>query len=289
MMPYLEDMNVYELVQYLNEQDKRPQAAVAHVASDIAQAIEAISQRLQSGGRVRVVGAGTSGRLAQLDASELPPTFGIEADLWQTLMAGGREAFWDAVEGAEDNAEAGYREIMGQSLGPLDVVIGVAASGSTPYVQGALDAARESASLRVGIFCVDDAALTPFTDIAVLLSVGEESLRGSTRMLAGTAQKMVLNMISTGVMVQLGHTLHNLMIDMKPTNLKLRRRGQAIVSELLHCDESTARNLLEAHNYHIRAALIEGLTGAKGEELENHLKSLTGPLGSLWRRDKRPV
>lgn len=276
-MPYLEELSVYDLVQYLNQQDLKPQLAVAGAVNQISQAIEAMVPRMEQGGKVRVAGAGTSGRLAQLDASELPPTFGIDQDQWKTLMAGGRDAFWNAVEGAEDNVEEGFKDMASETLGMNDIVIGVAASGRTPYVQGALQAAERAGCLRIGIFCVSTPPLQPLTHITIAIPVGPEPLSGSTRMLAGTAQKMVLNIISTGVMVRLGHTLHNLMIDMKPSNHKLKLRAEAIVQELLDCDDNTARNLLQQHQYQIRPALIQALTGSRDWQ------SFKGSLGPLWQ------
>lgn len=266
-MPYLDEMDTVTLVTYLNQQDMRPQAAVHTAIEDIARAIDAIFHRVERGGRVRVVGAGTSGRLAQLDASELPPTFGIDEDLWGAIMAGGKDAFWRAIEGAEDDYEAGKAAVDQQALGASDVVIGVAASGRTPFVRGALEVAATRGCLRVGIICVPDTPWLPLLDITIKLPVGEESLQGSTRMLAGTAQKMALNILSTGVMIKRGHVAKNLMIDMKASNEKLRKRAQFIVASILGCSEAESKSLLEDHHYEIRRALVAQLTGKSGDDL----------------------
>lgn len=266
-MPYLEEMDTVSLVTYLNQQDTRPQAAVRTALLDLAGAVDAILHRVEQGGRVRVIGAGTSGRLAQLDASELPPTFGIAEDLWSAIMAGGRDAFWQAVEGAEDDREAGHAAVERQDLGESDVVIGVAASGRTPFVWGALEAAAARGCLRVGVVCVPDTPWLPLLDIAITLPVGEESLQGSTRMLAGTAQKMALNILSTGVMVKRGHVVKNLMIDMRPSNQKLRQRAQFIVASILGCSDTESKQLLEDHHYEIRRALVSWLTEKSGDAL----------------------
>lgn len=270
-MPYLEEMDTLSLVTYLNQQDTRPQVAVHTAIEDIAGAVDAIFHRIEQGGRVRVIGAGTSGRLAQLDASELPPTFGIEEDLWGAIMAGGKDAFWQAVEGAEDDREAGKAAVDQQGLGASDVVIGVAASGRTPFVSGALESAANHGCLRVGIICVPDTPWLPLLDIAIRLPVGEESLQGSTRMLAGTAQKMALNILSTSVMIRQGHVAKNLMIDMRASNKKLRQRAQFIVTSILGCSEAESQRLLEHHHYEIRRALVAHLTGKSGAALDQAL------------------
>ncbi len=286
-MPYLEDMDTLTLVAYLNQQDVRPQAAVGMAQVDIAHAVDAIYQRLERGGRVRVVGAGTSGRLAQLDASELPPTFGIEGHLWSAIMAGGRDAFWEAVEGAEDDREGGRTMVDREQLSEQDVVIGVAASGRTPFVWGALEAAAERGCLRIGMVCVQETPWMPLLDIAIRLPVGEESLQGSTRMLAGTAQKMALNILSTSIMIRAGHVLKNLMIDMKPSNHKLRQRAVFIVSSILDCPPSLAKSLLERHDYGIRRALVAHVTGQTGTALDRTVRQYQGSLATLFG-DKEP-
>ncbi len=286
-MPSLENLDTLSLVTHLNQQDTRPQAAVNTALNEIAQAVDAISHRIERGGRVRVIGAGTSGRLAQLDASELPPTFGIESHLWSAIMAGGREAFWEAVEGAEDDKNAGEAAVVQENLAEPDVVIGIAASGRTPFVQGALEAAAARDCLRIGIICVPNTPWLPLLDIAIRLPVGEESLQGSTRMLAGTAQKMALNILSSSVMIKGGHVLKSLMIDMRPSNDKLRQRAEVIVASILGCSEGEAKSLLVRHDYRIRRVLVAQLTGETGNALEQALSRYHGSLASLLV-DKAP-
>lgn len=280
-MPYLEELDTGTLVAYLNQQDVRPQAAVSVALKEITEAVDAIYQRLERGGKVRVVGAGTSGRLAQLDASELPPTFGIADHLWSAIMAGGRDAFWEAVEGAEDDREAGKMAVSREHLTENDVVIGVAASGSTPFVWGALEAATERGCLRIGMVCVQETPWVPLLDVTIRLPVGEESLQGSTRMLAGTAQKMALNILSTSTMIKAGHVLKNLMIDMRPSNFKLKQRAVFIVTSILDCSPGEAKSILEKHDYHIRRALVAFVAGETGSGLDRTLHE-SGSLSPLF-------
>src|ERR671933_1628266 len=205
--------------------------AVASQAEAIARAIDVIAERLRAGGRLVYVGAGTSGRLGVLDAAECPPTFSTPPGLVVALLAGGPAAVTGSIEGAEDDAAAGARDIAVLDLAARDGVLGIAASGSTPYVLGAMAEARRHGSLVLSLACNRPSKLEDLADISIAPLVGPEAITGSTRLKAGTAQKLVLNMLSTGVMVRLGKTFGNLMVDVQPTNAKLRERARRIVAE----------------------------------------------------------
>lgn len=217
-----------EIVRIIQEQDALVAGAVAAQAGRIVHAIDEITERLQHGGRLFYAGAGTSGRIAMLDASELPPTYGIPADLVQVLMAGGERAYFEAVEGAEDDDEAAIAAVN-HEVRAEDALIGIAASGTTPYTVAAVLRANMLGALTVGVTNVAGSPLAQHADIPIVLETGPEVIMGSTRMKSGTAQKLVLNQISTGVMIRLGHVYSNLMIDMPATNEKLRSRAIRMV------------------------------------------------------------
>lgn len=217
-----------EIVRIIQEQDALVAGAVAAQAGRIVHAIDEITERLQHGGRLFYAGAGTSGRIAMLDASELPPTYGIPADLVQVLMAGGERAYFEAVEGAEDDDEAAIAAVN-REVRAEDALIGIAASGTTPYTVAAVLRANMLGALTVGVTNVAGSPLAQHADIPIVLETGPEVIMGSTRMKSGTAQKLVINQISTGVMIRLGHVYSNLMIDMPATNEKLRSRAIRMV------------------------------------------------------------
>jgi N-acetylmuramic acid 6-phosphate etherase len=254
------------LLRRIHAGDEASVAAVGQALSEIAAVVDAIAERLRRGGRLKAVGAGTSGRLLALDAAELWPTFGFPPQRWEVAMAGGPEAFWRAQEGAEDDREAGARAVA--DVEPGDVVLGVSASGRTPFVGGALEAARRRGVLTTGIFCVRPATLEAVTDLAVHLVTGPEVLQGSTRMKAGTAQKMALTAISTAVMVRLHRVYRDYMIDMQVTNQKLEARAVAFVSEITGQAPEDARRLLAETGWSVRRAVAARWTGLRGAELE---------------------
>jgi len=218
--------------------------------------VEEIAGRLEAGGRWVNVGAGTSGRLGVLDASELPPTFGIPLSLVHGRIAGGRAALVDAVEGAEDDEAAGAAEIRAERLGPKDVVLGIAASGATPWVAGALGAAKEAGALAIALACAPGSRIAALADLAIVVETGPEVLRGSTRMKAGTAQKLVLNMLSTAVFARLGLVWRGEMVAMRPTNAKLRQRAVDILRRTLGIAEEEARSLLSETGWELPPALV---------------------------------
>lgn len=252
----IDDLDTLGIATLMNSADAEVPGAVARALPAIAAAVDAIVVRMREGGRLRYVGAGTAGRLAVLDAAECPPTFGTDPDLVRALIAGGTAALAGPAEGAEDLAEAGASDLMADGIGRLDCVVGVTASGRTPYVLGAVDAARSVGALTVGVSCNADAALSRRVDLAIEVPVGAEVLTGSTRLRAGTAQKLVLNTISTITMIRLGRTYRNHMVDLVVSNQKLRYRAARMVCELTDADPDTARRALDEAGSNVKTAVL---------------------------------
>ena len=244
-----------EIVRIIQEQDRLVAEAVAGEAERIAHAIDRLAERLARGGRLFYVGAGTSGRIAMLDASELPPTYGIAPSLVRVLMAGGERAFLSAVEGAEDDEEAAIAAVN-REVAAGDAVIGIAASGTTPYTVAALRQAKELGALTVGITSTPGSPLAHAADIAIVPQTGPEVILGSTRMKSGTAQKLVLNTISTGVMIRLGRVYSNLMIEMPVTNDKLHRRGVRMVELAAGVSRPAAMKALREADGNVKLAAV---------------------------------
>ena len=257
----LDQMSALELADLFNREDARAVQAVGAVLPDIARAIEMISAVLESGGRWFLVGAGTSGRLALLDAMELEPTFNLPPGLVIPLLAGGPAAATGATDDVEDDDGRGAADLRDQGLTKQDIVLGVAASGRTPYVLGALGYARSAGAATIALACNPLSTIGSVADLAIEPIPGPEVLTGSTRLKAGTTQKMVLNILSTGVMVRLGKVYSNLMVDLKPTNSKLRRRAVRIVGEVADLDAIHAEQLLAAANWDVKTAVVMALTG----------------------------
>ena len=257
----LDQMSAIELADLFNREDARAVQAVGVVLPDIARAIEMISAVLESGGRWFLIGAGTSGRLALLDAMELEPTFNLPPGLVIPLLAGGPAAATGATDDVEDDDRRGAGDLVEQGLTKQDIVLGVAASGRTPYVLGALGYARSVGAATIALACNPLSTIGSVADLAIEPIPGPEVLTGSTRLKAGTTQKMVLNILSTGVMVRLGKVYSNLMIDLKPTNSKLRRRAVRIVGEVADLDAIHAEQLLAAANWDVKTAVVMALTG----------------------------
>ena len=245
-----------DLLREIHAADLEAVRAVGNVLPEVGRAAEAIADRLGAGGRWINVGAGTSGRLGVLDASELPPTFGVPPTLVTGRIAGGRAALVDAVEGAEDDEAAGAAEIRAEGVGANDVVLGIAASGATPYVAGALGAAKEAGALAVALVCAPGSRIAVLADLALVVETGPEVLRGSTRMKAGTAQKLVLNMLSTAVFARRGLVWRGEMVAMRPTNAKLKQRAVDILDRTLGFPEDAARTLLREAGWDLPAALV---------------------------------
>jgi len=252
----LDTLPVAEIAAEMNRLDQTVPLAVRDALPEIVPAIEDAAERFLAGGRLIYIGAGTSGRVGVLDASEAVPTFGIDASQVQGIIAGGPSAVTLPTEGAEDDAEAGATAIRDAAVGPLDTVIGLASSGRTPYVLRAMEEAGTLGALRIGISCNSPAALSKVVDHAIEVVVGPEIIGGSTRLKAGTAQKLVVNMISTIVMVKAGKTYGNLMVDVRASNDKLRRRAVAIVREVSGADEAQALAALEATDFEAKPAIL---------------------------------
>ncbi|MCC7232568.1 MAG: N-acetylmuramic acid 6-phosphate etherase [Bacteroidia bacterium] len=254
--PYrnLDQMNVYELITAINEEDKTVPIAIEKILHRIETVIILITEKLRNGGRLFYLGAGTSGRLGIVDASELPPTYGLEFGKVIGLIAGGDDAIRKAVEFAEDNPEQGWEELQKYGISTTDVVLGLAASGATPWVVGAMQKCKESSILTIGLTCNPNTPLSKAVHYPIEVIVGPEILSGSTRMKAGTAQKLVLNMISTSVMIQLGRVQGNKMVDMQLTNNKLITRGTKILMRELNISAIEAGDLLNRYGS-VRKAL----------------------------------
>jgi N-acetylmuramic acid 6-phosphate etherase len=252
----LDAMSIDEAVSLINRQDAIAVEAVARARPQVVRAIEILVERLARGGRLFYFGAGTSGRLGVLDASECPPTFRTDPQLVQGVIAGGESAMFRAKEGAEDSADGGAQDVDARDIGPSDVVCGIAAGGTTPYVHGALRRARELGAATVFITCVQQMPVEPDVDVTIRLLVGPEVLTGSTRLKAGTATKLVLNQLTTVTMVRLGKCYENLMVDLKASNVKLWDRGARIVSMLTGLDRDHAMDLLKHADGHVKVAVV---------------------------------
>jgi len=272
----IDTLPTLEMVRLINREDHRVAEAVGLVTDKIAEAVDLIADRLSKGGRLIYCGAGTSGRLGILDAVECPPTYSTEPEMVQALMAGGYPAIFKAVEGAEDSKTLGAEDMKKIDFTAGDVLVGIAASGRTPYVLGCMEYARELGAPTVAVTCCPGSALDRFADIGIAPAPGPEVVTGSTRMKSGTAQKMVLNMLSTGAMIKLGKVYGNLMVDVKPSNEKLIRRCVTIVCTAAECDEATATAALEACQYRPKTAIVMVCLGIGAEEANALLRKSEG-------------
>ncbi len=272
----LDTMSPLEVVSIMNREDAKVPEAIKPVLPQIAQIVEWAIQAVEAGGRVFYMGAGTSGRLGVLDAAECPPTFGVSDDVIIGLIAGGDKAFLKAVEGAEDSRELGREDLESRKLTQNDLVIGIAASGRTPYVLGALDYAKEVGCHTAAISCNAGCAIGQAAEVAVEAVVGPEVLTGSTRLKAGTAQKLILNMISTATMVGVGKAYQNLMVDVMQTNEKLRRRAEKIVTEATGVSQEEARKNIDLAGGSAKTAITMILAGCGVEEARARLEKARG-------------
>jgi N-acetylmuramic acid 6-phosphate etherase len=252
----IDRVSTLEAIRLINDEDKKVALAVEKVLPEIAETVDKIVERLKNGGRLFYVGTGTSGRLGVLDASEIPPTYGVSYDLVQGIIAGGYDALYKATESSEDNREQGAKDLQNRGVTEKDAVIGIAASGRTPYTIGALDFAREMGCFTACITCVPDSLITKAAEIAIVAVVGAEAITGSTRMKAGTAQKLILNMISTAAMIKLGYIKGNRMTNVKSSNIKLKERSVRILMSETNIDESLAQDLLNKANNDLRVAIV---------------------------------
>ena len=272
----LDRMSPLQIATVMNEGDRDVTEAVGKVVPEVAKAIELATESLKNGGRSIYLGAGTSGRLGVLDAAECPPTFGVSPDMVVGLIAGGKEAFLKAVEGAEDSTTLCETELKTLNLTAKDIVIGLAASGRTPYVIYGLKYANEVGCNTVAIACTKDSAIGKEAKVAIEPVTGPEVLTGSTRLKAGTAQKMILNMISTGSMVGIGKVYQNLMVDVQQTNEKLKVRAQNILMEATLCSRERAVELLEKANGEVKTAIVMELLNLNCEEAKKKLGESAG-------------
>jgi N-acetylmuramic acid 6-phosphate etherase len=252
----LDTLATIDILKLINQEDRTVAESVAEAIPNIAAAVEVIVAALQNGGRLIYVGAGTSGRLGVLDAAEIPPTFGVDPELIQAVIAGGQEAIFQAAENCEDDRERGGAALEKRQVNSSDVVLGIAASGGTPYVIGALRTARRKGAKTIALVCNSESELSKEADLSITVVVGPEVLTGSTRMKAGTAQKLVLNMLSTAAMVKMGKVYENFMVDMRPSNRKLVGRAVEIIAAVTQADEATARRLLQESEYHVKTAIV---------------------------------
>lgn len=261
-----------EALRIINSEDQKVAEAVEKVLPAIARAVDAIVERLERGGRLFYTGTGTSGRLGVLDAAECPPTFGVSPDLVQGVIAGGYDACYKAVEASEDDREAGAKDLQARGVTADDVVIGIAASGRTPYTIGAVEYARRIGALTICITCNENTEIARAVEIPIEPIVGPEVIAGSTRLKSGTAQKLVLNMLSTMAMVRLGYVTGNRMTNLMTRNTKLRERALGIVMAECGLDEATARFVLESADWDLRVAMVMIKANATREMSEDALK-----------------
>lgn len=269
-------MPIHEILKVMNEEDQTVPLAVEKVIPEIEKAVKFAIDSFQKGGRLIYIGAGTSGRLGILDASECPPTFGVEPGMVQGIIAGGLEAISKAIEGAEDNETLGGDDLKRIGLTENDTVVGIAASGRTPYVIGALNYAKQIGAKTVAISNNKNSQIGKLVDVAIEVETGPEVITGSTRLKAGTAQKLVLNMISTTSMIGIGKVYENLMVDVQPTNEKLVNRAQRIIMDATGCDREIASKTLELANKNVKAAIIMILLNCSYEEAIEKLEEADG-------------
>jgi N-acetylmuramic acid 6-phosphate etherase len=249
-------MSTLEMLSTINKEDQYVAQAIEKVLPSIAEAVDTVCEGIKEGGRVFFVGAGTSGRLGVLEAAELPPTYGVNPDFFQALIAGGERAIFKSVESAEDNEKQGGQDLSNKELTSKDIVIGLAASGRTPYVIGAIKYANQMKAKTISIACNDHSIIGDLAEVKIEVVPGPEVISGSTRMKAGTAQKLVLNMITTSAMIKLGKVYQNLMIDLTISNNKLRERAVKMLMMITEVDEETARQALEASNLSVKKAIV---------------------------------
>lgn len=272
----IDKVSTLDMVKIINNEDKRVALAVEKELVKIAEAIDGIVSGMQKGGRLIYIGAGTSGRLGILDASECPPTYGVSEELVQGIIAGGTEAIFRAKEGAEDSKELAIEDLKSKNITENDTIVGLAASGRTPYVIGGLEYANKIGALTVSITCNANSEVAKVSKVSIAPVVGAEVVTGSTRMKAGTAQKLVLNMLSTGTMIKLGKVYGNLMVDVRATNKKLVERAKKIVCEATGVDREVAEKVLKETNYDVKLSILMILTGLDINEAKEKLTQNKG-------------
>lgn len=277
----IDNLSTIEALQLINDEDKQVAFAVEKELEHIAEAIEVVYEKMAKGGRLIYCGCGTSGRLGILDAVECPPTFGTDPELVQAVMAGGMMAFVKAVEGAEDDVELGVKDLKGIQFTDKDILVGIAASGRTPYVIGAIEYAKSIGAKTISVTCSPGSQINLITDVSIAPQPGPEVITGSTRLKSGTAQKMVLNMISTCVMIKLGKVYGNLMVDVKATNEKLVERTVSIVCSAAKVSDERARETLARCGYSAKTAIVMILCDMEAEEAEDALIKANGRIAKI--------
>ena len=266
------------VLKIINSEDATVAPAVAAAISDIAKLVDAALDSIRAGGHIIYAGAGTSGRIALTDAAEMPPTFSAPTEWIQAVMAGGPKAIEKAIEGSEDDADKAAADLKAKKLASNDLVIGIAATGSTPYTLAALEFAKAKGAKTAAIVCAENSPMSKIADVTIHVAVGPEVISGSSRMKAGTAQKLVLNMFSTALMVRLGMTYSNWMINVSMSNQKLRERGKHMLQEILGVKPDDAEKLVQASGSNLKIAVIMGATGCDRKEAEKQLAASNGNL-----------
>lgn len=264
----IDNVSTLEIINMINNQDKKVAYAIEKSKKSISMAVDLIFNMILKGGRLIYVGAGTSGRLGIVDASECPPTFGVDFDLIQGIIAGGKEAMFKAIEGAEDNEKLGAEDLRKKNITNKDVICGIAASGRTPYVIGAMKYGKKIGASIISITMNKNSIMSKESDIPISVEVGPEVIMGSTRMKAGTAEKMILNMLTTGTMIKLGKVYKNLMVDVVPTNKKLLERAKRIIQLATQVDKNTAEKYLEITNNNVKLSIFMIKTGLNKQNAE---------------------
>ena len=271
-----------EIARMINEEDKKVAEKISENLTSIANAIDIISENFLKGGRLLYFGAGTSGRLGVLDASECPPTFNSPNDMVQGIIAGGDRALRFAIEGAEDSCELARKDFEKLNITEKDTVVSISASGNANYVIEVLKLAKEKKAKTIALTCNPMANISKIADVVICIETGAEVITGSTRMKAGTAQKMVLNMLTTGAMIKIGKVYKNFMIDVKPTNIKLKDRAQRIVSEIANCSQDEAKAVLESNEYKVKEAILQIKYSISYEKAKTLLDKFNGVLGKVF-------
>ena len=277
----IDQMSTLDMLGIINEEDQKVALAVREILPDIARAVDAISERYRQGGRLIYLGSGSSGRMGVLDAAECPPTYGTDPAEIFAIMAGGKDAVFVAVEGAEDQGIEAIKDLEEINLTSLDSLVGIAASGRTPYVMEAIDYAKRKGALTIGLTAVAGSPLALATDIALTPQTGAEVVTGSTRMKSGTAQKLVLNMLSTALMIKQGKVYGNLMVDLKATNEKLYARAHRMLQNITGCSDEEAKELLIAAQMHVKLAIVMYWHNLNADEAKQALDKVDGHLVKL--------
>jgi len=282
----IDRVSTEEMIEIINNEDKKVAFAVEKEKEKIAAAVDLISDALKNEGRLIYMGAGTSGRLGILDASECPPTYGVSSELVQGLIAGGEEAIRNSIENAEDSKEEAVKHLQEIEFSQSDFLVGIAASGTTPYVIGGLEYAKELGAKTAALSCNPDSKIADIADISIAPVVGPEVVTGSTRMKAGTAQKMVLNMLSTAVMIKLGKVYKNYMVDLQVKNNKLAERAKNMIMEVSEVSYEKAENYLEKTDYNVKLAIMMLNSGLEKDKASRELKKYEGRLAEAIQNNK---